>query len=73
MKELVRRVRQVCSEGTLGIASCRKNRHSGRKVIRPLDVCIGCLGAGYAAYQVTHEIVTSGRIPKVHIPTPVKP
>jgi hypothetical protein len=70
MKELVRRIRQLFSEGSLTIAKCRAAKHGGKKVLYPLNVCVRCLGAGYSAYQIGHELVTSGRIPK---PVLVKP
>ncbi len=67
IKMLIQRVRQTFSKGAMDIAGCRQKRHHGKKVAYPLDVCGLCLKAGWAAFNVAHEIVTSGIIPRVRI------
>lgn len=68
IKELIKRVRQICSEGAHRIALCRSKNHNGLRVQQPLNICTQCLKVGYLMYQVVHEIVTSGRTPMPRIP-----
>jgi len=63
MKQLLAAIRKVFSVGAFNVTRCRARKHGGKKVIAQLDVCMHCLASGYSAYQVGHEVMTTGRIP----------
>lgn len=68
LKELVRRIRKALSHAAYDVATCRAHKHGGRKVLYPVNLCMTCLGMGYAGYQVGHEIATTGLVPQAAKP-----